>query len=319
MSLGVALLRRERVVAAGRGKCWLNVSTTAALATMLTACGDHAGATIPTVNAPSATFSHHQTFQFTGKPQRFKVPHVRWLRVVVQGAGGAGSSNDVARGGRVYALIPASIDKELVVYVGGTGSLTEGGYNGGADGGSQPLLLELQLRWRRRIRHSPRGRHVGRSRDRRRRRWRQWRWQRRLAPVARAEAAAAAPAEAEAPVPDRATATAPVRAVAADHKAPAGPAVSGAAMIVATAEASVMVEPAAQPYYGEPGGGGGGGGFYGGGGGGGGATGYSSYYGSGGGGGGGGGSSYVGKRATHSHVWQGWKNAVGDGLVVISW
>ena len=49
MSLGVALLRREKVVAAGRGECWLNVSTTAALATMLTACGDHAGATIPTV------------------------------------------------------------------------------------------------------------------------------------------------------------------------------------------------------------------------------------------------------------------------------
>ena len=91
---------------------------------MLTACGDHGGATIPTVNAPSTTFSHHQTFKFTGKPQRFKVPQVQWLHVVVRGAGGAGTSNDVARGGRVYALIPASIDKELVVYVGGTGNLT---------------------------------------------------------------------------------------------------------------------------------------------------------------------------------------------------
>ena len=245
MSLGVALLRRERVVAAGRGKCWLNVSTTAALATMLTACGDHAGATIPTVHAPSATFSHHQTFKFTGKPQRFKVPHVRWLRVVVQGAGGAGSSNDVARGGRVYALIPASIDKELVVYVGGTGSLTEGGYNGGADGGANrycsscsyggggasDIRLAGGTLGARVIVAGGGGGSGGGSGG--------------YSGGAGGEAAAAAPAEAEAPVPDRATATAPVRAVAADHKAPAGPAVSGAAMIVATAEASVMVEPAA--------------------------------------------------------------------------
>lgn len=109
-------------MASGRGKYWLSIGTTAALATLLTACGDHAGATIPTVNAVSATFSHHQTFRFTGKPQRFKVPHVQLLQVVVRGAGGAGTSSDLARGGRVYALIPASIDRELVVYVGATGN-----------------------------------------------------------------------------------------------------------------------------------------------------------------------------------------------------
>ena len=141
-----------------------------------------------------------------------------------------------------------------------------------------------------------------------------------IAPVARADAAAAASAEAAAAVPDRALIpTAPARAVAADRKSPAGWAVAGATVTVAGAEALAMAERAAQPYYGELGGGGGGGGFYGGGGGGGGAPGFSSYEGSGGGGGGGGGSSYVGKRATHSHVWQGWKNAVGNGLVVISW
>ncbi|MGA8796811.1 MAG: glycine-rich protein, partial [Candidatus Cybelea sp.] len=114
----------------------LGISASAALATLLTACGDHGGATIPTVNAASTTFSHHQTFQFTGKPQRFKVPQVQWLHVVVRGAGGAGTSDNVARGGRVSALIPASIDRELVVYVGGAGNLTTGGYNGGGDGGT---------------------------------------------------------------------------------------------------------------------------------------------------------------------------------------
>ena len=88
------------------------------------------------MNAASTTFSHHQTFQFTGKPQRFKVPQVQWLHVVVRGAGGAGTSDNVARGGRVSALIPASIDRELVVYVGGAGNLTTGGYNGGGDGGT---------------------------------------------------------------------------------------------------------------------------------------------------------------------------------------
>ena len=98
------------------------------MAALLTACGgDHAGSTIPTVSSPAQNFSHVQTFHFTGKPQRFVVPHVHWLRVVVRGAGGAGSSSNVARGGRVSALIPASIDRELVVYVGGTAALAQGG------------------------------------------------------------------------------------------------------------------------------------------------------------------------------------------------
>ena len=135
MNLGFALLRRASH-GAGWGQYCLRASTAAALATLLTACGNHADATIPTVNAATTTFSHQQTFKFTGKPQRFKVPHVQWLQVVVRGAAGAGTSNDVARGGRVYALIPASIDRELVVYVGGAGNLTKGGYNGGADGGA---------------------------------------------------------------------------------------------------------------------------------------------------------------------------------------
>ncbi|HET6276706.1 MAG TPA: hypothetical protein VFE16_12320 [Candidatus Cybelea sp.] len=65
------------------------------------------------------------------------------------------------------------------------------------------------------------------------------------------------------------------------------------------------------------GGGGGGGGYYGGGGGGGGI--YDATMCICGGGGGGGGSSYVERTATDVHVWRGWKNATGNGLVVFSW
>ncbi|MGC1334540.1 MAG: hypothetical protein WA812_04080 [Candidatus Cybelea sp.] len=305
-------------MAAGRGKCWLNVSTTAALATMLTACGDHAGATIPTVNAPSATFSHHQTFKFTGKPQRFKVPHVRWLRVVVQGAGGAGSSNDVARGGRVYALIPASIDKELVVYVGGTGSLTEGGYNGGADGGANrycsscsyggggasDIRLAGGTLGARVIVAGGGGGSGGGSGG---------------------YSGGAGGGGGGSTGGSGSAGSGSSDRYCAGKGGGGGSQSAGGSGGVGCGDDSGNGGSVGdggtggEPYYGGPGGGGGGGGFYGGGGGGGGATGYSSYYGSGGGGGGGGGSSYVGKRATHSHVWQGWKNAVGDGLVVISW
>jgi hypothetical protein len=263
VNLGFALLRRASH-GAGWGQYCLRASTAAALATLLTACGNHADATIPTVNAASTTFSHQQTFKFTGKPQRFKVPHVQWLQVVVRGAAGAGTSNDVARGGRVYALIPASIDRELVVYVGGAGNLTKGGYNGGADGGADSNCSSC-------------GYGGGGASDIR-----------------------------------LAGGTLGGRVIVAGGAGGGGGGHSGEYSGGAGGAGGAS-------YYGGAGGGGGGGGFYGGGGGGGGATGYSSYYGSGGGGGGGGGASYVGKRAMHSRVWAGWKNAVGNGLVVISW
>jgi hypothetical protein len=61
-------------------------------------------------------------------------------------------------------------------------------------------------------------------------------------------------------------------------------------------------------------GGGGGGGYEGGGGGGASAADYGF-----GGGGGGGGSSYIESNAKDFHSWQGWKDAKGNGVVVISW
>ena len=71
-------------------------------------------------------------------------------------------------------------------------------------------------------------------------------------------------------------------------------------------------------YYLGGGGGGGGGGYYGGGGGG---VGTGTLYNSSstGGGGGGGGSSYVEPAAKDARMWSGWKNATGDGLIVLSW
>jgi hypothetical protein len=289
-----------------------------ALATLLTACGDHGGATIPTVNAASTTFSHHQTFQFTGKPQRFKVPHVQWLKVVVRGAGGAGTSNDVARGGRVYALIPASIDRELVVYVGGTGNLTKGGYNGGGDGGTYSRCLSCGYGGGGASDIRLAGGTLGG----------------RVIVAGGGGGGGGSGLHSAGGAGGRGGGSTGGSGGAGSGSSSdycAGKGGGGGSQIAGGSGGGGCGGDGGEggsvgdggtggaTYYGELGGGGGGGGFYGGGGGGGGAPGYSSYDGSGGGGGGGGGSSYVGKRATHSHVWQGWKNAVGNGLVVISW
>lgn len=286
---------------------------------LLTACGDHAGATIPTMNAVSATFSHHQTFRFTGKPQRFKVPHVQWLQVVVRGAGGAGTSNDVSRGGRVYALIPASVDRELIVYVGGTGNLTEGGYNGGADGGpnsycsscggyggggaSDIRLGDGTLGDRVIVAGgggggggSYNGKYLG---------------------GAGGGGGGSTGGSGHAGAGSSGSSCA--GSGGGGSQSSGGSGGRGSDCGGGGDGGGVGGGGSGGAPYNAGGGGGGGGGFYGGGGGEGGSSGYSSYYVGGGGGGGGGGSAYVGKRATHSHVWRGWNNAVGNGLVVISW
>jgi hypothetical protein len=286
------------------------------LATLLTSCGDHAGATVPSVNAASPTFSHSQTFQFTGKPQRFKVPHVRSLRVVVRGAGGAGPSGDAARGGRVYALIPASIDRELVVYVGGAGNLSAGGYNGGGDGGpdkdcsgcggyggggeSDIRLAGGTLGERVIVAGGGGGGGGGKSGK--------------YSGGAGGGGGGSTGGSGYAGSGSSSSFCAGKGGGGGSQSA--GGSGGGGCGGYSGADGSVGDGgTGGATYYDGAGGGGGGGGFYGGGGG----AGYSSYYGSGGGGGGGGGSAYVGKRAMHSHVWQGWKNAVGNGVVVISW
>jgi hypothetical protein len=296
---------------------WLGA---AALAILLTACGDRSGNVPQTVHAQGQTFSHSQTFAFTGKPERFEVPHVKWLHVDVRGAAGSGTSREVARGARVYALIPASLDKELVVYVGGAGNGAEGGFNGGGAGGLTPYCSTCG------------GYGGGGASDIR---------------------------LGDGTLGDRVIVAAGAGGLGGDaDKSPGGAGGSGGGSVGGSGhdgsgsgsyscggdggsggtqtaggaggeggqcggargvEGTVGIGGAGGAAYLGGGGGGGGGGFYGGGGGGSGAEGESSYVGPGGGGGGGGGSSFVGKRAKNARVWQGWKSADANGLVVISW
>src|SRR5580658_449784 len=93
------------------------------------------------VGAPGAadqpSKNQSQTFNYTGGAQDFTVPAgVTKITVVAIGAHGAGSPE--AYGGRVHATVPVKPGEQLVVYVGGNGSGTTGGFNGGGTGGSGP-------------------------------------------------------------------------------------------------------------------------------------------------------------------------------------
>lgn len=88
---------------------------------------------IPTGSA-ATSFPYHKTFNYTGRAQDFKVPAgVMQFKVIALGAHGAGSPE--AYGGRVHAVIPVTPGETLVVYVGGNASGATGGFNGGANGG----------------------------------------------------------------------------------------------------------------------------------------------------------------------------------------
>jgi hypothetical protein len=295
-------------------------------ASIIDGLSDPYGITVSKASKPlDQAFSHSRTFKFTGKPQRFKVPHVRWLRVVVQGAAGAAGSSTVVRGGRVYALIPASIDNELVVYVGGAGALAQGGYNGGGDGGPDKYCSNCA------------GYAGGGASDIR------------LSTGALGDRVIVAGGgggsggsnsdnySGGAGGRGGGTTGATGQSGGGTSGYECGGSGGGGGSQIAGGAGGSGGRCGDNPEYNGSGGGfgdggtggtpygggaggGGGGGLYGGGGGGGGSQGYSSYrnYVAGG-GGGGGGSSFVGKRATHSHIWQGWKDAVGNGVVVISW
>ncbi len=82
---------------------------------------------------------HHQTFAYTGAKQSFTVPSgVKSIAVVALGAAGSAYSYREricqGRGGRVFAVIPVTPNQRLSVYVGGEGSFTGGGFNGGGAG-----------------------------------------------------------------------------------------------------------------------------------------------------------------------------------------
>lgn len=293
-----------------------------ALAASLAACGGRTVETMPTVNDASQTFSHGQTFKFTGKPQLFKVPHVKWLQVVVRGASGAEAAGGVARGGRVYALIPAALDRTLVVYVGGAGNGAHGGFNGGGNGGlgyycsncsgyggggASDIRLAGDTLGDRVIvaggggggAGSRNGKYLGGT----------------------GGSGGGSTGANGGNGSSGSSYNCGGYGGGGGSQTAGGAGGSGGQCVTGSGypgdDGSFGNGGTGGGGYGDGGGGGGGGGFYGGGGGGGGV--FTLSYGIGGGGGGGGGPSFVDKRATHSRVWRGWKNAVGDGLVVISW
>ena len=294
-----------------------------ALAASLAACGGRTVETMPTVNDASQTFSHGQTFKFTGKPQLFKVPHVKWLQVVVRGASGAEAAGGVARGGRVYALIPAALDRTLVVYVGGAGNGAHGGFNGGGNGGlgyycsncsgyggggASDIRLAGGTLGDRVIVAGGGGGGGGGSRN-----------GKYLGGTGGSGGGSTGANGGNGS--SGSSYNCGGYGGGGGSQTAGGAGGSGGQCVTGSGypgdDGSFGNGGTGGGGYGDGGGGGGGGGFYGGGGGGGGV--FTLSYGIGGGGGGGGGPSFVGKRATHSRVWRGWKNAVGDGLVVISW
>ena len=114
-----------------------------AAAALLTGCGGSQIASIapPATNGNDASLPYHKTFKYAGKRQSFKVPAgVTKIEVVARGAAGAGESGHrfLARGGRVVALLPVYPGEKLYIYVGGRGSTEGGGFNGGGNPGTSP-------------------------------------------------------------------------------------------------------------------------------------------------------------------------------------
>jgi hypothetical protein len=93
--------------------------------------------TSPSATVGADTLPYHKTFHYTGKEQSFKVPlGVKWITVIATGAAGGGVFPLFGRPGRVSAIIPVRQGERLIVYVGGVGDQSAGGFNGGAKGGA---------------------------------------------------------------------------------------------------------------------------------------------------------------------------------------
>jgi hypothetical protein len=103
----------------------------------------------PLVGAPnviSAAQSHHQTFEYTGKPQYFDVPAgVRLITVDALGASGGANYSGLqgGLGGRITAELPVAPGGSLAIFVGGSTNGASGGYNGGGEGVS--FTIDSQL------------------------------------------------------------------------------------------------------------------------------------------------------------------------------
>jgi hypothetical protein len=116
-------------------RCALSLGAAAAL---LAGCN----VSQPLIGAPnviSAAQLHHQTFDYTGKEQTFKVPAgVKLITVDARGAAGGGnySGHQGGLGGLITAELPVTPGENLAVFVGGSTDGASGGYNGGGEGRS---------------------------------------------------------------------------------------------------------------------------------------------------------------------------------------
>jgi hypothetical protein len=309
----------------GFGRYALSVCVAAAF---LAGCGGQASNGAMPSGVPDSSLPHHKTFNYTGAAQDFTVPAgVTHISVVARGGAGAGTSaGPGGNGGRVHAIIPVTPGEKVFVLVAGPASDASGGFNGGATGGkgvdcrsctgyggggaSDIRLVGDKL--------SDRILVVGGGGG---------------------GGGLGEPFSTSIPPPGyggkgggstggsgsmgdggggggRGGTQSNGGAGGAGgagiyHRTNGRAGKSGSLADGGTGGAS---RPSG---YGNGGGGGGGGGYYGGGGGGGGGAWPSGPDTSG--GGGGGGSSYVERSATNVHMWQGWKNATTNGLVVLSW
>lgn len=263
---------------------------------------------------------YHRTFHYTGNKQSFVVPaRVTSITIVARGAAGAGEAGTqlFGRGGRVYAVIPVHPRETLYVFVGGQGSAT-GGFNGGGNPGWSP--------------HSSRGYGGGGASDVREN---GYSLRHRILVAAGGGGQGCCPYDGG---DDGGNGGPNIGEAGAGSSYAAGGGGGTQSQGGAGGSGTQSGNDGFGGRFGHGGrggkeahlggcnssnyrcvggaGGGGGGGYYGGGGGGGGVHFYS-----GGepGAGGGGGSSYVEPKAMRAKMWRGWKNATGDGLIVLSW
>lgn len=288
------------------------------------------GGSQPPVGAPGPASDHehslpsHQTFKYVGKKQLFKVPvGVTQLQVILRGAGGGGTNG--GRGGRVSATIAVTPYESLFVFVGGTGKNTTGGFNGGGHspknvwsygfgGGGASDIREGGDMLSNRVVVAGGGGGDG-------------------APsfyyinkeMAGGKGGGLIAGNGSGGGSDYREYGDGGDGGTQNSGGDGGPGASGCATYLAAPGKNGTLGrgghgggayPSRHHYAGGGGGGGGGGGYYGGGGGGSGCVEYPVVTG---GGGGGGGSSYAESTVSDVHMWRGWKNATGDGLVVISW
>jgi hypothetical protein len=258
---------------------------------------------------PAATGS--KTFKYTGAEQSFNVPiGVQKLTIIALGAAGASSSHsNRGHGGRVHAVIRVKPGETLNIFVGGAGSGTSGGFNGG---GGASDVRESGDQLANRILVAGGGGGQGAINEH-------------LSGVGGQGGGSIGGAggcvqgssgsgcsKCGGGGGDGGTQSAGGQGGAGGQcfTGSGTQGENGALGIGGDGSAEGSGNGATSP------GGGGGGGYYGGGGGG---SGYTYNYYDGGGGGGGGGSTYIERHAITVKAWQGWKNATGNGLVVFDW